>query len=426
MLVFPFIPTIAGDGAHGLWSGIGQLNPWKLLRLSLGHAPGDWTPALVLPLGALLGLALARGDRRAPAATGPRSSAWSRSGSPGSPAPGTSPTGLRTRRSYTTAGGCLRGVRARRRARIGVRRSRADVVRVPADRQRRCSPPSSGSGCSCRRSRRWPPLGGSAVPTASRRHGRCCHPRRQGAYNVVWLADRDGQPFPAPGGDPTGVVHAGDATAAYGLTDRGGPLAVDIGRQLTGAGDRAARLEPRRDLVGHDRARRRAARALRRAVLSPSRIACRPRRRGAPRTGRPRARPVGRPRDLAEHRRDAAGRGPARGRRRPRSWPRTTRTRSSGSGRVARGPLAPTGAGGAATAGGARLAVVATAYDPWWELAGSAASPSRRSAGRRRSTASGRGRRSVRRAVPAHARDVAARGRVGGRALWITRKPVRR
>jgi hypothetical protein len=55
-------------------------------------------------------------------------------------------------------------------------------------------------------------------------------------YNVVWLADRDGQPFPAPGGDPAGVVTAGDATAAYALTDRTGTLAIDIGRPLTGGG----------------------------------------------------------------------------------------------------------------------------------------------------------------------------------------------
>jgi hypothetical protein len=55
-------------------------------------------------------------------------------------------------------------------------------------------------------------------------------------YNVVWLANRDGQPFPAPGGDPAGVATAGDATAAYALTDRTGALAIDIGRPLTGAG----------------------------------------------------------------------------------------------------------------------------------------------------------------------------------------------
>src|ERR1044072_5359218 len=68
ILLFPFLPTMTGDGGRGLWSAIGQVDPWKLLRFSLGHAPGDWTPALVLPIGALLGLALARGDRRASAA----------------------------------------------------------------------------------------------------------------------------------------------------------------------------------------------------------------------------------------------------------------------------------------------------------------------------------------------------------------------
>src|SRR3954453_13462230 len=68
ILLFPFMPTVTALGGRGLWSGIGQLSAWKLLRFSLGHAPGDWTPALVLPVAALLGLALARGDRRGPAA----------------------------------------------------------------------------------------------------------------------------------------------------------------------------------------------------------------------------------------------------------------------------------------------------------------------------------------------------------------------
>jgi len=63
----------------------------------------------------------------------------------------------------------------------------------------------------------------------------------QGSFNVVWLAGRNGQPFPSPGGDPTGVVPAGEATVTYGLTDRAGTLAVDTGRPLTGSGDPALR-----------------------------------------------------------------------------------------------------------------------------------------------------------------------------------------
>ena len=68
VLLFPFVPTIASQSAAGLWSGIGQQDPWKVIRVSLGPAPGDWAPAAFLPVAALLGLALAGGERRGQAA----------------------------------------------------------------------------------------------------------------------------------------------------------------------------------------------------------------------------------------------------------------------------------------------------------------------------------------------------------------------
>ncbi len=58
----------------------------------------------------------------------------------------------------------------------------------------------------------------------------------KGDYRVLWVGADDGRPFPAPGGDPQGVVEAGDATLRYALTDRGGTSALDIGRPLTGGG----------------------------------------------------------------------------------------------------------------------------------------------------------------------------------------------
>jgi hypothetical protein len=61
------------------------------------------------------------------------------------------------------------------------------------------------------------------------------------SYNVVWLGSVNGQPFPAPGGDPTGVIEQGAATVTYGLTDRQGSLAIDTGLPLTGAGNPALR-----------------------------------------------------------------------------------------------------------------------------------------------------------------------------------------
>ncbi|MGH2684724.1 MAG: hypothetical protein ACRDJP_04575, partial [Actinomycetota bacterium] len=39
---------------------------------------------------------------------------------------------------------------------------------------------------------------------------------------VLWLREPDGEPFAAPGGDPQGVVSAGAASVAYGVTGRGG------------------------------------------------------------------------------------------------------------------------------------------------------------------------------------------------------------
>ncbi|MEX0984643.1 MAG: hypothetical protein WD096_06290, partial [Actinomycetota bacterium] len=62
-----------------------------------------------------------------------------------------------------------------------------------------------------------------------------------GRFRVLWIVDDDGASFPAPGGDPDGLVEAGDASLRFALTDRSGVLAVDIGRPLVGPGADALR-----------------------------------------------------------------------------------------------------------------------------------------------------------------------------------------
>jgi hypothetical protein len=52
----------------------------------------------------------------------------------------------------------------------------------------------------------------------------------------LWLGSPDGDPFPAPGGDPIGLAEAGDATVRFGLTDRDGVSALDDGRARSGPG----------------------------------------------------------------------------------------------------------------------------------------------------------------------------------------------
>jgi GT2 family glycosyltransferase len=234
VLVFPFIPTIAGDGAHGLWSGIGQLDPWKLLRLSLGHAPGDWTPALVLPVGALLGLALARGDRRTPAARTAIAGvtalglAWLAGA-------GYLPEWASNAPVYTTVAavcaafvlgdGLASAFGGLERTSFGFRQIGSVALTAVL-----------GLGLFLQALAAMAATWGIGGPDRVPPSWAVLSSASQGAYNVVWLADRDGQPFPAPGGDPTGVVGAGDASAAYTLTDRVGTAAIDIGRPLTGGG----------------------------------------------------------------------------------------------------------------------------------------------------------------------------------------------
>jgi GT2 family glycosyltransferase len=239
ILVFPFVPTVIGDRALGLWSPIGQPDPWRLLRLSLGSAPGDWQPALVLPVGALIALALASGQRRGPAARTALlgvlalALAWLS-------AAGYLPTWATNAPVYVTlAGVCCAFVLGDGLASAfgGLERSSfgfrqigsvllAGILGLGMSLQALAMMVGSWS------------IGGQEQVPAS---WSVLAAASTDPYNVVWLSGVDGNPFPAPGGDPSGVVAAGDATAAYGLTGRDGALAVDIGRPLTGDGGPALR-----------------------------------------------------------------------------------------------------------------------------------------------------------------------------------------
>jgi len=57
-----------------------------------------------------------------------------------------------------------------------------------------------------------------------------------GAFRIVWLGTPNGDPFPAPGGDPIGLAESGEATVRFGLTDRDGGSALDAGRARSGPG----------------------------------------------------------------------------------------------------------------------------------------------------------------------------------------------
>jgi GT2 family glycosyltransferase len=237
ILLFPFVPTVIGNDGLGFWTSIGQADPWRLLRLSLGRAPGDWQPALVLPVGAVLALALARGQRRGPAA---------RSAVLGSLAlalawlsvAGYLPTWATNAPVYATlAGVCCVFVLGDglasafgglERSSFGFRQIGSVVLTGVLALGMTLQILTILVGGWSIGGQEHVPASWSVLVAAT-----------SDPYNVAWLSGVDGKPFPAPGGDPMGIVEEGDATTAFGLTGRDGALAVDIGRPLTGAGEPA-------------------------------------------------------------------------------------------------------------------------------------------------------------------------------------------
>jgi hypothetical protein len=57
-----------------------------------------------------------------------------------------------------------------------------------------------------------------------------------GEFRILWVGSTARDRFPAPGGDPIGIVGSSDAGLRFGLTDRRGSSALDIGRPASGPG----------------------------------------------------------------------------------------------------------------------------------------------------------------------------------------------
>ena len=53
---------------------------------------------------------------------------------------------------------------------------------------------------------------------------------------VLWIGAAERRPFPAPGGDPQGLVSGTGATLRYAVTDRDGVSSLDTGRDASGPG----------------------------------------------------------------------------------------------------------------------------------------------------------------------------------------------
>ena len=61
-------------------------------------------------------------------------------------------------------------------------------------------------------------------------------PSGPSSYRVLWIGERLGGRFPAPGGGPMGIAPAGRASLRFAVTAPAGASAYDFGRPLDGAG----------------------------------------------------------------------------------------------------------------------------------------------------------------------------------------------
>lgn len=248
ILLFPFVPTIVAGGGAALRSEIGTLDPWSLLRLALGPGPGTWVPAVFLPAAAALGLALANGPRRAPAirtgllAVGALALAWvSAAGflpGPLANAPVYAATAAAAE-SLLVALGLASVLGGLGRESFGFRQVGAALAGVGLTLGFVLQTVAVGTG-------EWAVGGADRIPPA----WAVVDSASEGRFRVLWLGPDDGMPFPAPGGDADAVAAAGEATLVYGLTDREGIQAVDMGRPLAGPGADALERSLREILGG--------------------------------------------------------------------------------------------------------------------------------------------------------------------------------
>jgi GT2 family glycosyltransferase len=240
VLLFPFVPTIAAQGGRSMWSGIGELDPWLVLRGVLGEAPGAWMPASFLPVAAIFGLALASGERRGQATRAAVVAvlasalawlsvagylpAWASNASVYIPLAAVC-------EAFLIGDGLASAFGGMGRASFGFRQ--IGTVLLSGVLVLGLSLQSLAATVGT-----WA-IGGPDKVSAA---WSVLDAQSQGVYNIVWLGTHDGHPFPAPGGDPTGIVDAGDASVTFGLTARSGALAIDTARPLTGAGEEALRV----------------------------------------------------------------------------------------------------------------------------------------------------------------------------------------
>ena len=237
VLLFPFVPVLAADGGAAFRSLVGTTHVSSLVRLTFGPGPGSWEIAAFLPIAALIAFALTGAGYRARSiravATGLAGLALSWLA-----AAGYLPEAL----SNPTAYGALAAVSMAMMVAYGLSSVLTGIGRESFGlRQVGTAMLTAVLGAGIALQVMASMIGGWAVGGLDKipPSFAVISSGAKGDYRVLWVGRADGEPFPPPGGDPAGIMPAGDDSLRYALTGRGGLTALDTGRPLAGPGNDA-------------------------------------------------------------------------------------------------------------------------------------------------------------------------------------------
>jgi GT2 family glycosyltransferase len=234
VLVFPFVPTLLSGRAAVLGSRIGTTNVPSLARLALGVGPGTWVIAWFLPIAALVAFSLVskehadRATRAIVIAIAALGLAWLS-------AAGYLPAALSNAPAYAGLAGVAEALvvafglasvlAGLGRESFGFRQIGTGLLTLVLTLGLFLQSAAAMVGG-------WSVAGPDRIPAA----WAVVSSAEPGDFRVLWIGAPNGLPFPPPGGDPTGIAAAGDATLRFGLTNGAGTSALDVGRTLTGPG----------------------------------------------------------------------------------------------------------------------------------------------------------------------------------------------
>jgi GT2 family glycosyltransferase len=232
ILVAPMVPDIATSPGPELSSLIGEPSFSLLARLAPGSGPGTWPVAWFLPAAALFAFSLvgpgyrARAWRAMVVAIGGLFLAWA-SAAGYMPVPFSNPPAYLALAAVAEAAVVAYGLASIgssiEREAFGYRQVAVGIVALLLAGGLVGQTFEAALG-------NWR-IGPNALPSAWPLVS-----NEPGDFRILWLGRPSGEPFPAPGGDPSGVVEAGSATVRFAITDRDGITALDIGRRDEGAG----------------------------------------------------------------------------------------------------------------------------------------------------------------------------------------------